>query len=78
MWELYTRTFPYHDEHPIKVVTKIVAGYRPMIPTDCPEKYREASIKKKKKEENKRKENKQIKKKEGRKGRNGTNQGWFC
>eukprot|EP00026_Physarum_polycephalum_P000670 Phypoly_transcript_00671.p1 GENE.Phypoly_transcript_00671~~Phypoly_transcript_00671.p1 ORF type:complete len:807 (+),score=131.97 Phypoly_transcript_00671:1680-4100(+) len=41
MWEIYTRAFPYQNEHPIKAVTKIVAGYRPPIPADCPAPYKE-------------------------------------
>jgi hypothetical protein len=39
MWEIYTRSFPYRDEHPIRVVSKITSGYRPAIPGDCPAAY---------------------------------------
>eukprot|EP00026_Physarum_polycephalum_P016921 Phypoly_transcript_17970.p1 GENE.Phypoly_transcript_17970~~Phypoly_transcript_17970.p1 ORF type:complete len:237 (+),score=52.78 Phypoly_transcript_17970:77-712(+) len=38
LWELYTRQVPYLNEHPIRVVTKILTGYRPPIPADCPQK----------------------------------------
>eukprot|EP00026_Physarum_polycephalum_P001822 Phypoly_transcript_01825.p1 GENE.Phypoly_transcript_01825~~Phypoly_transcript_01825.p1 ORF type:complete len:934 (+),score=138.65 Phypoly_transcript_01825:235-3036(+) len=36
LWELYTRQIPYTNEHPIRVVTKILCGYRPPIPVGCP------------------------------------------
>lgn len=41
MWEIYTRKAPYANQHPIRLVSKIIAGYRPEIPDDCPEAYRD-------------------------------------
>ncbi len=46
MWELYTRKTPYANEHPIKVVSKIVSGYRPTIPPDCPPLYQQVRVQK--------------------------------
>jgi hypothetical protein len=34
LWEILTRQVPYENEHPIKVVTKILAGHRPLIPRE--------------------------------------------
>ena len=39
MWETFTRQVPYSNEHPIRVVSKILGGYRPTIPSDCPPAY---------------------------------------
>jgi len=41
MWEIYTRKAPYANQHPIRLVSKIISGYRPEIPDDCPEAYRD-------------------------------------
>jgi hypothetical protein len=38
--EIYTRAVPYTNEHPIRVVTKILNGYRPPLPADCPSAYK--------------------------------------
>jgi len=34
LWEILTRKVPYENDHPIKVVTKILAGHRPVIPKE--------------------------------------------
>eukprot|EP00026_Physarum_polycephalum_P007269 Phypoly_transcript_07327.p1 GENE.Phypoly_transcript_07327~~Phypoly_transcript_07327.p1 ORF type:complete len:535 (+),score=88.08 Phypoly_transcript_07327:138-1607(+) len=34
LWEILTKKIPYENEHPIKVVTKILAGHRPAIPKE--------------------------------------------
>lgn len=39
--EIYTRQVPYASEHPIRVVTKILNGYRPPLPADCPPAYKQ-------------------------------------
>jgi Protein tyrosine and serine/threonine kinase len=39
MWEIYTRKIPYHEQHPIRVIPKILDGYRPQVPADCPPQY---------------------------------------
>lgn len=36
LWELIGRKVPYEGEHPLKVVSKILSGFRPTIPGDCP------------------------------------------
>lgn len=36
LWEILTRQIPYAGEHPIRVVTKILGGYRPPIPPGTP------------------------------------------
>jgi serine/threonine protein kinase/ABC-type branched-subunit amino acid transport system substrate-binding protein len=41
LWELLTRQLPYKNEHPIRIVTRILSGYRPPIPSDCPVGYRQ-------------------------------------
>lgn len=40
MLEIYTRAVPYSNEHPIRVVNKILYGYRPTLPADCPQAYK--------------------------------------
>lgn len=39
LWEIYTRQLPYKGEHPIRVVTRILDGFRPPLPADCPAAY---------------------------------------
>jgi len=39
LWELYTRSSPFKNIHPIKLVTQILDGLRPEIPADCPKPY---------------------------------------
>jgi serine/threonine protein kinase len=41
LWELYTRQIPYKNEHPIRVVSQILSGYRPPLSSDCPPAYRQ-------------------------------------
>jgi len=41
LWEIYTRQLPYKNEHPIRLVTRILDGYRPPVPVDCPMQYRQ-------------------------------------
>jgi len=36
LWELYTRKVPLEEENPLKASNKILQGYRPPIPDDCP------------------------------------------
>ena len=35
LWELFSKKVPYDGEHPLKVVNKILSGFRPPIP-ECP------------------------------------------
>jgi len=35
LWELFSKKVPYDGEHPLKVVSKILSGYRPPMP-ECP------------------------------------------
>jgi len=36
LWEIYTREIPFDAENPLTVATKILQGYQPPIPVDCP------------------------------------------
>lgn len=36
LYEISTRKIPYEDEHPVKLVSKIMTGHRPTMPADCP------------------------------------------
>lgn len=41
LWELLTRQVPYQGEHPIRLLSKILEGFRPTVPADCPPPYRQ-------------------------------------
>lgn len=36
LFEIYTRLMPYQDEHPVKLVAKVMSGHRPALPNNCP------------------------------------------
>jgi len=42
MWEIITRQVPYANEHPIKIISKILGGLRPIIPREgVPQQYKD-------------------------------------
>jgi serine/threonine protein kinase len=40
LWELLTRKRPYADENFMRVITAVIDGKRPPIPSDCPDDLR--------------------------------------
>jgi len=40
LWEIASRKIPYDGEHPLRVVTKILDGFRPTPPPDCPHAFK--------------------------------------
>lgn len=44
MYEIFTRKNPYPNEHPVKLVGKIISGYRPTCGPEFPAEYKEVLI----------------------------------
>lgn len=41
LYEIYTHKMPHPNEHPIKLVAKVLDGFRPTFPADCPPEYKQ-------------------------------------